>query len=193
VQQRILSAFAAMCEVRPESVGVAIDGCSVPTFAVPLRAAATAYARLADPAGLAPGRASACRRIFSAMSEHPFLVAGPGRFDTALMEACKGRLVAKGGAEGYFGIALSPESIGPGSSGLGIAVKISDGDQGRRSDVPPGQRAGARVVLAVLGALGVLKDEESLQLSEFAERRMTNWRGLEVGEARASLRLERPE
>jgi L-asparaginase II len=87
VQQRILNAFSAMCDIIPESVGVAIDGCSVPTFAVPLRAAATAYAHLADPAGLAPGRASACRRIFSAMSEYPFLVAGPGRFDTALMEA----------------------------------------------------------------------------------------------------------
>jgi L-asparaginase II len=100
--------------------------------------------------------------------------------------------VAKGGAEGYFGVALSAGSIGPGSSGLGIAVKISDGDQGRRSDAPPGQRAGARVVLAVLQALGLLSDEESSRLAEFAERRITNWRGLEVGEARASLRLERP-
>jgi L-asparaginase II len=193
VQQRILKAFSEMCDVSPGRVGVAIDGCSVPTFAVSLRAAATAYARLGDPSGLAPGRAGSCRRIFSAMSECPFLVAGPGRFDTALMEACGGRLVAKGGAEGYFGVALSPGSHVPGSSGLGIAVKIADGDQGKRSDVPPGQRAGARVVLAVLEALGVLNGEESLRLSEFAEKRLTNWRGLTVGEARTSLRLERPK
>jgi L-asparaginase II len=108
------------------------------------------------------------------------------------METCGEKLVAKGGAEGYFGIALSPGSLPASSSGLGIAVKISDGDQGQRSDVPPGKRAGARVVLAVLEALGVLNEEESLRLTEFAGKRLTNWRGLEVGEVRASLRLERP-
>jgi L-asparaginase II len=192
VQRRILQAFSEMCGLEPETVGVAIDGCSVPTFAVPLRAAATAYARLSDPAGLEAGRARACGRIFAAMSGHPFLVAGPGRFDTALMEACGGRLVAKGGAEGYCGIALAPGSLGPGSSGLGIAFKIADGDQGKRSDSPPGQRAGARVALALLESLGVLGAEESRRLAGFAERRVTNWRGLDVGEVRACLRLERP-
>jgi L-asparaginase II len=190
VQERILNALSEMCAIEPERIALGIDGCSVPTFAIPLRAAATGYARLADPSGLLPARAAACRRIFGAMASHPFLVAGPGRFDTLLIEAGRGRVVAKGGAEGYHGIALAPGAAGPGSPALGIALKVSDGDQGRPSDSPPGQRAGARAVLAVLEALGAL-EEERRQLDGFKERRLTNWRGLEVGEIRACLRLER--
>jgi len=192
VQERILGAFSEMCGLPPKRIEVGIDGCSVPTFAVPLAAAATAYARLGDPAELPPARATACRRIFSAMASHPFQVAGPGRFDTRLMEAGEGRLVAKSGAEGYHAIALAPGVAGPGSPALGIAVKISDGDQGRASDRPPGQRAGARAALAVLDALDALDEGRRRRLSEFEERRLTNWRDIEVGEIRACLRLERP-
>lgn len=191
VQERILHAFAEMCGISPEEIGVAIDGCSVPTFAIPLLSAATAYARLGDPSGLPPSRAAACRRIFASMASNPFLVAGPERFDTRLMEAGGGRVVAKGGAEGYHGIALAPGVAGPGSPALGIALKISDGDQGRPSDKPPGQRAGARTVLAVLGELGALDASQRRRLAEFEEGRLTNWRGLVVGEIRACLRLER--
>jgi len=191
VQERILLAISEMCSLEAGAIGVAIDGCSVPTFAVPLRAAATAYARLGDPSRLPPARAEACRRIFEAMASHPFLVAGPGRFDTQLMQVGEGRLVVKGGAEGYHGIAVAPGAAGPGSPALGIALKIADGDQGRLSDTPPGQRATARAVLAVLGELGALDAAQRGRLAEFEERRLTNWRGLEVGEVGACLRLER--
>jgi L-asparaginase II len=191
VQQRILSAFAEMCGIEADRVGLAVDGCSVPTFAVPLHAAATAYARLGDPSRLPPSRAAACRRIFAAMASHPFLVGGPGRFDTALMEAGAGRLVAKGGAEGYQAIALAPGAAGGGSPGMGVAFKIADGDQGKRTDSPPGQRAGARVALAVLDALGALDPAQRRRLAAFEEQRLTNWRGLDVGEVRVCLRLER--
>jgi L-asparaginase II len=191
VQQRIMAAFADMCGIGADHVGLAVDGCSVPTFAVPLRAAATAYALLADPSRLPPSRAAACRRIFTAMASHPFLVGGPGRFDTAVMEAGDGRLVSKGGAEGYQGIALAPGVAGRGSPGLGIAFKISDGDQGKRTDSPPGQRAGARVALAILDSLGALDSAQRHRLAAFEDRRVTNWRGLNVGEIRVCLRLER--
>ncbi len=189
VQQRILAAFAEMCGVGPERVGVAIDGCSVPTFAVPLHAAATAYARLADPSRLPAGRAAACRRIFEAMASHPFLVGGPGRFDTDLMEAGAGRLVAKGGAEGYQGIALMPAAGG--GPALGIAFKIADGDQAKRSERPLGQQAGARVALAVLDDLGALDSAQRRMMEAYEVRRLTNWRGLDVGEVRPCLHLER--
>jgi L-asparaginase II len=191
VQRRILAAFSAMCGLSEAEVGIGIDGCSVPTFAVPLRAAATAFARLADPSGLAADRARACRRIFAAMTSHPEMVSGPGRFDTRVMAVAGGRMVVKGGAEGYHGIALSPGALGPGSPGLGIALKIAEGDLGRLTDSPPGQRAGARVVLAVLQALGALRPGELSELEEFATRPVTNWRGLVVGEMRACLCLER--
>jgi L-asparaginase II len=192
VQQRILAALAAMCDMDPASVHLGIDGCSVPTFAVPLQAAATAFARLSDPSALGAARARACRRIYDAMSQHPDMVGGSDRFDTALMIEGQGRLVAKGGAEGYQGIALAPGACGKGSPALGIALKISDGDLGRRSDRPPGHRARSRVVASVLEQLGAVHADARQRLESFLDPAITNWRGVYVGEMRACLRLERP-
>jgi L-asparaginase II len=191
VQRRILEAFAEMCAVEPQAVALAIDGCSVPTFAVPLRAAAAAYARLADPSGLGPTRAAACRRIFTAMTTHPDMIGGWDRFDTQLMLTKAGLILSKGGAEGYQGLALAPGAAGEGSPALGVTVKIADGDLGKRTDRPPGQRARSRVVAAVLQQLGVLAEIDLERLSAFLETGLTNWRGLVVGEMRPCLRLER--
>lgn len=191
VQQRIAQAFAEMAGLEAGQVRLGVDGCSVPTFAVPLRAAAQAYARLADPATLAPARAQASRRVFVAMTSHPELVAGPGRFDTHLMQATGGRVLSKGGAEGYRGMAIPPGAIGSGSPALGIAIKVSDGDLGRPTDSPPGQRAGGRVALAVLRQLEALRPDELDDLAEFGTRSVANWRGLVVGEIRACVRLQR--
>lgn len=191
VQQRVRAALAALCGLEPSAVAIAIDGCSAPTFAVPLHAAAAAFARLGDPTALPPARAAACRRVFEAMAAHPEMVAGPGRFDSALMRAAAGRIVSKGGAEGYHGLALAPGACGPGSPALGIALKIADGDLGRRTDAPPGQRAGSRAVLAVLRALGALDDQAAEALADFEAPLLTNHRGLPVGEMRACLQLQR--
>lgn len=191
VQLRILQAFAEMCGLGPQEVHVGVDGCSVPTFAVPLRAAATAYARLADPSSLAAQRASACRRIVTAMTAHPDMVAGPGRFDTLLMQAAAGRVLCKGGAEGYRGMALLPGALAPGSPALGIAMKVSDGDLGKPSDNPPGQRAAARAALTALVDLGALDDQAVRALAEFGPRPVTNFRGLLVGEVRSCFHIRR--
>ncbi len=185
VQQRILEALAAMCGFSVEEVAVGTDGCSAPNFAIPLRSAAAAYARLADPSGLPPGRAEACRRIFAAMTGNPEMVAGPGRFDTRLMQVTGGRILAKGGAEGFQGIAIPAGSLGPGSPALGVALKIADGNLGRR--------AGGPVVLAVLEMLGALSPGELEALSSFGPQKLTNFRGLEIGETRTCFRLDRAE
>lgn len=189
VQGRILEAFSALCGVAPEEVRVGIDGCSVPTFAVSLLAAATGYARLADPSELPEARGHAVRRIVEAMTSHPDMVDGPGRFDTRLMQVSGGRILSKGGAEGYRGLAILPGAIEPGSPGLGVAIKIADGDLGRLTDSPPGQRAGRRAALALLQQLGALGTDQLGQLAEFGRLPVTNCRGLVVGETRACLVL----
>lgn len=191
VQIRILQAFAEMCGLDPQDVHIGVDGCSVPTFAVPLRAAAAAYARLADPSSLSPQRAAACRRIMTAMTAHPDMVAGPGRFDTLLMQAAGGRVLCKGGAEGYRGMALAPGAFAPGSPALGIAMKISDGDLGKLSDSPPGQRAGARAALTALIDLGALDDRAVRALAQFGPEPVTNFRGILVGEVHSSFHIRR--
>src|SRR5690606_8352502 len=96
------------------------DGCSIPTYAVPLRNLALGFARMATGNGLSRERAAAARRIFAACMAEPFYVAGTGRADTDMMEAGRGRIFTKTGAEGVFCAAI-PEL------GFGIAIKCDDG------------------------------------------------------------------
>ena len=183
VQRLILQTFAEMCGLDPGEVVLGIDGCSVPTFAVPLQAAATAYARLVDSSGLSADRAEACRKVVAAMTSNPYMVAGPDRFDTRLMEVTDGRLLTKGGAEAYQGIGIPAGALGPDSAAVGVAIKIGDGDRG--------QRACAIVALAVLEELGALRGDEQEALAEFDPRALNNSRGLTVGQIRACFHLER--
>ena len=182
VQQTILQTFAEMCGLAPEDVVVGIDGCSVPTFAVPLRQAALAFSRLADPRSLPAKRASALRTIYAAMTTNPEMVRGPGDFDTEVMRLGGGRLVSKSGAEAFVGLGLAPGACGPNSPALGVALKVADG----------GSRADMMVATEVLRQLGVLNDGQIAKMMEFGlgpKKVLKNFRGLEVGEARPCFEL----
>ena len=191
VQRKILEALAEMAGVPEAQIAVGTDGCSAPTFALPLRAAAWAFARLADPQGQAAARREACQQVFSAMVSYPALVHGVGEFDTRVMEVGAGQLLCKRGAEGYCGMSLRPGVLGRGSPAVGVAIKIADGDLGRRSDVPPGNRAATRVVLKTLQDLGALDASQLEALAEFGPQPVTNKRQFEVGWMRACFSLER--
>lgn len=126
-QQEVAAAVAAMagCD-RPPEIG--LDGCGAPTFRLPVAALARAFCRLANPEGLPPVRAAACRTILAAVAREPALLAGERRFCTALVRTWPGASFAKNGAEGVYALALAPDARRarwPG--GLGIAVKIDDG------------------------------------------------------------------
>lgn len=189
IQVEIRRTFAEMCGLPVNEVHLGTDGCSAPNFAVPLRNAAYAYARLSDPVNGSvspPEKARACRTITNAMMTNPDMVGGPGRFDTRLMTITGGSLVSKGGAEGYQGIGIMPGVLGKDSPGIGIALKISDGDA-RRKVVPA-------VALEVLRQLGVLSEEELGALSDFGPSfPVENWRKLKVGEAYPVFTLEKEQ
>ncbi len=183
VQQRILHTFAEMCGLDAEAVHVGIDGCSAPNFAVSLYHAAYAYARLADPHDLPPKRQAALRTIFEAMTGNPFMVGGPGRFDTLFMEAAGGAMLSKAGAEAYQGVALRPGAVPGVESGVGIAFKIADGD-GKN-------RARPAVVLEVLRQMNALPENVAAALASFGpQTTVTNWRKIPVGEGRPCFVLE---
>lgn len=116
LQESIRGAVAKAGNVPLPRVGV--DGCGVPVHQLPLRAMATIFARLGEPPTLGPLDPHASRAI-RAMRAEPYLVAGRGRLDTALMRATE-NLIVKGGAEG-----LSCAAVLGGS--LGIAVRVRDG------------------------------------------------------------------
>lgn len=180
VQKRILEAFCSMVELSSDQVGVGIDGCSAPNFALPLLHAAWGYARLADPSQLPVQRGAACEKIFRAMTSHPFLVGGQRRFDTDLMEATGGCLLSKGGAEGFFAIAIPPGKLS--ERGIGVAAKIADGDFGRR--------AGSLLILHVLDSLGALTDTEITRMERYSDRELHNHQDLQVGSIRTCFSLE---
>lgn len=147
------------------------DGCSIPTYAVPLRNLAQGFARMATGVGLGQERAKAARRLFAACMAEPFYVGGTDRFDTRLMNVAKGRVFTKVGAEGVFCAAV-PEL------GLGIALKCDDG----------ASRAAEVVVAAVIARL-LQGDPLADEIAEFARPRLTNWNGIEVGGLRPAGEL----
>jgi L-asparaginase II len=173
VQVAILTTLAEMGDLDPNGIEIGIDGCSVPCFAIPLRACALAFARLADPSALPALRRAAIERIVKAMTTYPEMVAGEDRLDTDLMRAAHGRVLSKGGAEGYHGMALIPK-------GLGIAMKIVDGN---------GQRGSGPAVIETLRQLGALDDQALEDLRAYRSSALTNHRNLEVGEIRPSVKL----
>lgn len=181
VQVSIRETLAEMLEMGPEEMPLGVDGCSAPVYGVPLQNMAKAAALLADPVGLSRTRAQACRVITGAMLAHPAMIAGPGKFDTELMTLAAGRVFSKGGAEGYQIIGVMPGVMDEDSPGLGIAIKISDGD--------PKGRGRWLVGLTILEALGILDKNDLQRLGSYGDRAVKNWRGLTVGEIRLAFSL----
>jgi L-asparaginase II len=164
VQRDCLREVAKWTGVSPSDIVQSVDGCGCVEFAVPLDAAARAYARLADAARRS---AATPARIVHAMQTRPFLVGGTDRFDSALIEATEGRCIAKIGAEGVHCVAIVDE-------GIGIAVKVEDG----------AQRAQFPAVISVLQRFGALPRELPPRLAEYLHRPLRNTRGEIVGEVR---------
>lgn len=174
VQKRILKTMAEMLELDTAEIAMGIDGCSVPTFAVPLKSAAVAFARFADPKLYSQARQRACMTLWNAMTGHPEMVAGRGRFDTQVMQLFDGAVLSKGGAEGFQAMAIAPGAIAPDSPGLGIALKVADGDLG--------SRARGFLSLSILKQLGLLEHPLPEGLEEVGSPDVHNWRNLSVGE-----------
>ena len=182
VQQAILTTFSEMTACPVESIAIGIDGCSAPNFAVPLRNAAFAFAKLCQPDGLPPARASACERLTSAMRNYPDMIAGPGKFDTLAMGLTNRKIISKTGAEGYQCLGIMPGAIEPGSPGLGIALKIADGDAE--------ERARPLVSLEILRQLGAITSAECDALSKFGPRKIFNFAKLQIGEYRPTFSIK---
>lgn len=180
VQKRILNIIAEMCGLEAKEIQLGIDGCTVPTFAVPLCTVSTAFARLVDPRGMSAARTQACDSVVSAMTMHPDLVAGSNQFDTRLMQATDGRIVSKAGAEGFQALGIRPGSLSHDSPGLGVAIKIADGDDARR--------ARSLVSLEVLRMLNVLTPEVYVELVQDTAM-IRNNRDQVVGKLRPTVEL----
>jgi L-asparaginase II len=194
IQKQIVDNFAFMCGLEPSQVEVGVDGCSAPNFAVPLVNAAYGLARLCDPSDLPEAKARVCRTITEAMTSNPDMVGGPNSFDTHLMLAMQGKVVVKGGAEGYQAMGIMPEAMGPGSPALGVALKISDGDLGSHTNSTSGYQGHVRsaVALEVLRQLGVIEADQLAVLRSFGPGfPLENFRKIQVGQGYPCFTLRR--
>ncbi len=147
----------------------AIDGCSVPTWAVSLENLARGFAKFGTGHGLARQRAAAAARLREACANKPWFVAGTGRFCTDIMQLFGARVFVKTGAEGVYCGAL------PGQ-GLGIAIKCDDG----------AGRAAAAIMAAVIARFLPLEAAERTALAPYRKPVLRNWNGFEVGAIRVA-------
>jgi L-asparaginase II len=158
-------AASELSGVEPEALGAATDGCSAPTFRMPLTALARAFARVSSPAGLAPERRAACERMLAAVAAHPELIAGNHkRICTDIARVTRGRLFPKLGGEAIYAIGVCGRE-------RALALKIDDG----------GYRALHAVIVGLLRRLRLVSPEELAALEGWEERRLRNWAGLDVG------------
>ncbi|AZN98932.1 asparaginase [Mesorhizobium sp. M9A.F.Ca.ET.002.03.1.2] len=171
-QEMVRDAMQAVTGAVHDAGHCGTDGCSIPTYAVPLRSFALGFARMATGVGFEPVRAKAAKRLLSACMAEPFFVAGTGRTDVALMEAAPGRIFVKGGAEGVYCAAL-PEL------GLGIALKCDDG----------AGRAAESMVAAVIAKLLHADEVLAAKLLELANAPIESRIGTKVGAVRPTAAL----
>ncbi|MCA8980419.1 MAG: asparaginase [Planctomycetes bacterium] len=164
-QRMVRQAVLEMTGVPESQFSTAIDGCSAPTFRLPLQGLATAFARLSTPDGLAPERRAACERMLGAVKRHPILIAGSTkRICTDISRATSGRLFPKVGAEAVYAVGLA-------GGDRAIAVKIDDG----------GLRALHAVVITLLERFGFATEAELFALETWRGTPIRNWAGTEVG------------
>src|SRR5579863_6961979 len=160
VQRQVKAALEDLTATTLDDAAAGIDGCAIPSYAIPLRNLARGFARFGTGLGLGPKRAEAAARLRAACAAHPHLVAGTGRFDTLVMTTLGARAFVKGGAEGVYCGALP-------DLGLGIAIKCDDG-AGRAAEV---------VMAALIARFLPLSDAERAALAPRIEPVIRNWNG----------------
>lgn len=164
VQKTIEQTMSEMCEIDMSAAPVSPDGCSAPTWAIPLKNLALGFAKFGDPSALPEARANACHQIYNAVVKHPFMVAGTDRYCTKMMQVLGDKVFLKVGAEGVY-IAVVPEQK------IAIALKCEDG----------ATRGAERALTAILDHLGVTQGIAEEPLAEFREPKILNRNAMHTG------------
>ena len=112
--------------------------------------------------------------LADAMTAHPEMVSGEGRTDLDLARAGRGDWVAKIGAEGV-------QAIGLRAAGIGIAVKVADGNK----------RVLRPVVASLLEQLGLMDGGRRAALASWFEPVLRNYRGTATGRLEACFVLDK--
>ncbi|KAI5460712.1 putative thermolabile L-asparaginase [Mariannaea sp. PMI_226] len=189
MQLKVRRVFEELCGLNENDVAWGIDGCNLPAPAVPLHYMAKMYAGFASALDdVEVNHASANPRtrhqalIFRAMTQHPEMIGGEGRFCTRLMSSFKGALIGKVGADGFYGIGIrsskQTKRLGA-DGGIGIAVKIEDGNI----------EILYAVVMEILEQLDIGTREMRQQLSDFHYLQRLNTAGVVTGQVSLAFKV----
>ncbi|MRH44278.1 asparaginase [Aquibacillus halophilus] len=174
-QQQIIDVISNVTGYQREKIKTSVDGCGVPVHRLPLYHLALAFGRLATPEKWiegTPARKGALQLISDAMVAEPEMVAGTKRFDTDLMKAFEGRIVAKVGAEGVY-------CFGDRETGIGVAIKVEDGNE----------RATNVAAMEVIHQLGIGESSILQQLSSYHHAPVLNARNEKIGVIKPNFEL----
>ena len=180
IQQKVLAVVSTFTDIPRSEIKIGMDGCALPNFALPISAMARAFAKLVfPPKGFDKNLQKASLQIVSAMMNFPEMIGGTKRLDTLIMQAAKGKIVSKIGAEGVYLAGVLPSEQW--KTGLGIAFKIEDGDD---------QRARAVVAIEILRKVGILNESNDERLRQYSPIVIKSRRGDTVGTVVSSFDLK---
>jgi L-asparaginase II len=167
--RQVVACLSDLTGTRLDERNRGIDGCSIPSFAIPLRALALAFARMATGQGMSHARAAAAARLRACVAENPFMVGGTASFDSALMRVAGPTVFSKAGAEGVFCAALP-------TLGMGLAVKCDDG-------------AARAAEIVTAGLVARLLPDLAPAIAHLARHEIRNWNGIVTGALRPAEAL----
>ncbi len=172
-QQEVLQTLAMMADYPQEQIGIAIDGCGFPVFALPLPYLAKAYLKLACPDLIDDlDTRKAVEQMTALMNEHYEMVAGTNMICSALL--MDDNIVAKGGAKGVYVFGLRQER-------MAFALKVLDGSEEKWP----------MIVASILEQIGYTRTETIERLYQLCPKQFSNGNGTLVGENRAVFTLNR--
>lgn len=166
VQKEITATIERFCQVKETILGV--DGCGMPVHAMNLTNMGAGFAKFFD------GEDNYANQIADAVTQYPDLAGGKGRIDSSIIEATKGKLIAKVGAEGLL-------IITPRYSGEALVVKMAAGIDYMRNLV-------AVEAIRQLGWFDFDVEENDL-IRPFAQSKLFSHSGKEVGEYKYTFKI----
>jgi L-asparaginase II len=172
VQKLILRKIAELCEYPERRIGIGIENCGAPTFALPLRNMAIGFSKLKSFIAKDISTSQSLQVVADSVWRYPEMISGRGRLDCQLALASKGNILAKAGAEAlHCAVVLD--------KGYGLTVKILDGSR----------RALAPASIEIYRQLGVFNRRQLKVLAEPASPCIHDHHGKKVGFLKSDFKL----
>lgn len=169
LQQEILKQLVNLSETPIDNINKGVDGCGVPVYGVPLRNMAISYLKFVAPDLIGDEQtAQAVTKIGEVMNAHPEIVASHNFICTALLQ--DNNIIAKGGAQGVYCLALKKERIS-------IALKVLSGSE----------LVWPVLVAEILEKLNYSNKETIARLLAIRSKAIMNDSGKPIGETRVIL------